>query len=376
MKIVLLILFTLILSLSITPLVFAEKECPLLGTPGIISNIDDFKKNGDIEIILNFKNITFVTENECGESETFMSIYYEDVSTKQSVNVDMSKVVISPIGKYDIDVNHNRSEFNQSQLVLKIKNVKELDHNDMVSVKFILSSPEITFDVGYDDEYVIQMGSNTSGSLSRTLLEFNELRDIPKITLKKQNTIDAMREPLDKSKTMQYYMDRYNDENDTSFNEWFDKIMFEVVENNSYRNEITIYELLGIPKEIQKPTIEILEKTKEVKQPIELEIIKEKHKTCPSRSIPVCGVNGETYNNQCFLDGNDILLDYEGECKVEPIIKQQNQDIVVEPIPEPIEERKCGDGTILVDGFCKVIIPSKEPTESVDFMKWFFNLFK
>ena len=45
-------------------------------------------------------------------------------------------------------------------------------------------------------------------------------------------------------------------------------------------------------------------------------------------------------------------------------------------MPEPIEEKKCGVGTQLVDGYCKVIQSQGEPVkEQRGFFEWLMNLF-
>ena len=81
----------------------------------------------------------------------------------------------------------------------------------------------------------------------------------------------------------------------------------------------------------------------------------EKKIACTMQWDPVCGVDGETYGNQCSLDAANIKLDYSGECL----------------IPEPevmgdITELECGPGTELVDDICLVIVEPEVMEEVVE----------
>ena len=51
--------------------------------------------------------------------------------------------------------------------------------------------------------------------------------------------------------------------------------------------------------------------------------VEEKPTICTMQWEPMCGVDGETYGNQCMLDAEGVALDYAGEC------------VIVEPISEP-----------------------------------------
>ncbi len=80
--------------------------------------------------------------------------------------------------------------------------------------------------------------------------------------------------------------------------------------------------------------------------------------------------------NQCFLDANDIQLDYTGECKRTIESTAESTVIQSEPQmdPEPQSVQKCGQGTILVDGHCQVIANDK-PKEQKGFIEWLMSLF-
>ena len=63
--------------------------------------------------------------------------------------------------------------------------------------------------------------------------------------------------------------------------------------------------------------------------------VEEKPVACTMQWDPVCGVDGETYGNQCGLDAVGVKLDYAGECLIsEPEVVEE----VVEPEPEVVEE--------------------------------------
>jgi len=69
--------------------------------------------------------------------------------------------------------------------------------------------------------------------------------------------------------------------------------------------------------------------------------------------------------NIISCDVGQLLLD-DGTCMdPEPTIYDK-------PV---VEERKCGEGTILVDGYCKVIPTLVPPAESNGFLDWLFSLF-
>lgn len=46
-------------------------------------------------------------------------------------------------------------------------------------------------------------------------------------------------------------------------------------------------------------------------------VVEENLVACTMQWDPMCGVDGETYGNMCMLDADDIKLDYQGECVAE-----------------------------------------------------------
>ena len=50
---------------------------------------------------------------------------------------------------------------------------------------------------------------------------------------------------------------------------------------------------------------------------IEPRIVEERPDVCTMQWDPMCGVDGETYGNMCQLDAADVKLDYQGECIAE-----------------------------------------------------------
>lgn len=62
----------------------------------------------------------------------------------------------------------------------------------------------------------------------------------------------------------------------------------------------------------------------DIPEPRIVEMI-EKPTVCTLQWEPMCGIDGETYGNQCMLDAENISLDYVGECIVKSIPEDVKQ---------------------------------------------------
>ncbi len=49
---------------------------------------------------------------------------------------------------------------------------------------------------------------------------------------------------------------------------------------------------------------------------------------CPAVFVPVCGVDGKTYSNECELKVKKVKLDYKGECKTSTAATYEKENVL------------------------------------------------
>jgi putative hemolysin len=337
----------LVLSLiGITP-TFAEEMYPIIKHFDIQVDVSDFRTTNNITVNLNIDEIEFVPENEWENTEFHVDVIYDDLVESISHQVDMSKVVFDPIDNVQISTNHER--YGNERLSFEIDNIKEIipHGTENMDLQFELSSFEIQFDSALNDYYGLDF-LVYGGWAAKTDFNLNDSIENQEMEEEKPEPTPA---PMEMSSSTEEQM----------------KLQQQAIEQAEQRKQ----------QQEEQQKLEEPEKV-QTANPASIHCIDN-----GGISEILTDESGGQYGVCTLSDGTQCgeWKYFRGECNTsQQLIAETTPD--PEPIAEPIQEKQCGVGTILKDGYCKVIShntvnnESSEPTqEQKGFFEWLMSLF-